>query len=158
MQLTSMQTEQVQVNTTQVNITQETVQPNLSCPKPTINPNITVKDKFSNVQNPDMDTKIELNHDSIEVEDVDNYGRYYGGSMSPTLMEDDRLLVEEYSNQELETGMIIRARIQDQNVIHRIVSDHGPDGYVVLSGDSSDAKQRVKISQVTHVVKGVVYG
>jgi len=158
LQVTSMQGEPVQVNTTQVNVTEETVKPNLSCPKPVVKPRVSVEDKYRHIQNPEMSTEIELKHDSIEVEGVDDYGRFYGGSMAPSLMEDDVLLVEEYSSQELTTGMIVRAKIDGQNVIHRVVSDHGPDGYLVLSGDNSDAKQRIKIGQVTHVVKGVVYG
>jgi len=158
LQVTSMQSQKVHVDTTPVNVTEETIQPELNCPKPIIRPNVTVEDRYRHIQNPDMNTDYELKNNGIFLVGIDQYGHYYGGSMAPSLMQDDRLLVEKYTDQELDTGMIVRVRISGQNVIHRIVSDHGPDGYIILSGDNSDARQRVKISQVTHVVKGVVYG
>ncbi len=77
--------------------------------------------------------------------------------MAPTIMDGDTVIPEEFDGQDLQEGMIVRANISGQIVVHRIVGNYQEQGWLKLSGDSEDSVQRVKTEQVTHVVKAVVY-
>lgn len=98
-----------------------------------------------------------MDGDIFKIHGVDTYGELYGSSMAPTIMKGDTVVSERFSGQDLDSGMIVKANISGQMVIHRIVNSHQRDGWIALSGDSADGVQKVKTEQVTHVVKAVVY-
>lgn len=149
-----------EVNTQMVNVTTEKPIYNLSCPEVNVpKPNVTVKDFPDNIQNADYSTDTGYESDTYSVHGVDATGELYGSSMAPSIMDGDVVLSEEYSGQELSEGMIIRFESESNGpIIHRIVGNYVEQGFVYTSGDRIDSREKVDLNQISHVVKGVVYG
>jgi hypothetical protein len=147
----------VQVNTTQVNVTEEKVEPNVSVKAPP--PEVTVQSEYHHVQNPDAEPPDMIKrHDTLTIQSIDAVSHVYGSSMAPSIMHGDQLLLTKYRGRDLETGEIIRFKdSKDGYTFHRIVGDYEERGYVQTQGDAVDSYQHVRLENVTHVVRGVVY-
>ena len=155
-----LEPEQVVVEKELVNVTQETVSPDLSCPRPVYNGTVNVTSEFENIQNAELDTTTELIGDSLKIKGVDAYGELYGSSMAPGIMDGDKVFSKKFSEAfDLEEGMIVRYRNVDNEgfTIHRIVGNYQSQGYVVTSGDRSNSMEKVSLGRISHVVLGVVY-
>lgn len=149
----------VNVNTTEVSVTEERISPNVSvsCPRP--EPVVNVTREYSHLQNPDMDTRVSMSDDVFKVHGVDAYGKGFGSSMAPSIMSGDIVISERFTDQSLEEGMIIRFKNGDGGfTIHRVTGVYTGQGFVLASGDTASGQEKVDLSRVTHVVKGVVYG
>ena len=149
----------VTVENETVNVTTERPTYNLSCPTPNVSaPNVTVKDYPDNIQNADYDTRTSYSSGTYSIKNIDAYGELYGSSMSPSIMDGDIVLSEEFEGQDLQEGMIIRFTTDDSGpIIHRIVGDYSPQGYVYTSGDRTDSREKVELENITHIVKAVIY-
>jgi hypothetical protein len=147
-----------------VNVTKEDVvvkQENvsLSCPKPIVRPNVTVKDGFENIKNPDMSTEFDYRSDKFIIEGIDAYGTVSGSSMNPSIQDGDIVFSEKFEQgMDLEQGMIVRfVNSGGVAVVHRITGDYQDSGYLVTKGDNNEGSEQVNVSSVTHVVKGELY-
>lgn len=147
----------VTVQNETVDVTTERPTYNLSCPKPEIRPNVTVKNFPSNIQNAEYDQNVQFGDGFVRINDVDVAGQLYGSSMSPSIMNEDVVVSKDFSGQSLQEGMIIRYKKDNRTMIHRIVGDYQSQGYVVASGDRTDEMEKVKLEEITHVVKAVIY-
>lgn len=152
--------EPINVTTQEVNVTKTQETDTLRCPKPeSPDVDIEVKDYPDGITNPDYSTEVSVFQDrTAEVEGIDITGKIWGDSMHPSLQDGDKLLMEEYeSKDQLQEGAIIRFDGGDNYMIHRITSDYKEVGHVVTSGDKVEYKEKVNLTDITHVVKGVVY-
>lgn len=145
--------ETISVDNKTVNVTEQVVEVN----NETVQPQVV--NSFDYIQNAEHDTKTDLEGDTFKVEDIDAYGRIYGSSMAPSIMQDDKVISTKFDDQDLEHGHIIRyTNSFGTAVIHRVVGDYQRHGYVMASGDNSDRREKVNTSEITHIVKGVIYG
>jgi len=152
--LQGLNPETVNVENKTVDVTTETVTPDVSCPEPAVN----ITNEYENIANPDINTDTRLIGDTLEVENIDITGKLYGNSMHPSIMDGDTVLLTEFNGQELEQGMIIRFKNQQGTyMIHRVWGNYQPIDYVMTKGDNNENMERVNVSQVTHVARGVLY-
>lgn len=121
---------------------------------------ITVKSSKANyIQANNHEVDYGFNEENLVVEDIDLTGKIYGTSMRPTMFSGHTMLLENYNNQELEEGDIIRFNTQSGAVAHRIEGDYSfrEEGYYLTRGDNNDGREKISPENITHIVKGVLY-
>lgn len=121
-------------------------------------PNITVTDGYRHIQNAEYKTDPEIFGNRLNMEEIDSLMPVYGSSMAPGIMQGDKLILSSFDDQNLETGQIIVFEQDENTIVHRIVGDYERDGFVLTRGDSNDYSEKVNVSEINYVVKGVVYG
>jgi hypothetical protein len=113
----------------------------------------------NNIQAGYISTEYEIEGNDLVVEDIDSCGRIFGSSMQPTMFTGNTACYEEYINQELKEGMIIRFRTgENKYKIHRIQGNYLPRGFVKTKGDNVlEAAEYPSEENITHVVKAVLH-
>lgn len=149
-----------EVETEQVQVVNESLEvQNRTVVKEQPRPNVSVTDPYHHIQNADHDTEVSMTAGNLNIDGVDSVMDTYGSSMAPTVMQDDKLLIQNYNNEkDLETGQIISFESGNGQTFHRIVGDYEERGYVLTRGDNNDYSEKVNLENVSYIVKGVVYG
>lgn len=136
---------------------------NLSCPEPVRNVQM-ISEKSKNEPNTDNyiqaaytepDYTYSDGEVSVEISDI---SRPEGKSMRPTVFSGNTLLLEKYENGRITEGEILKYTTGSGSVIHRVQANYlDTEQYLLMRGDNNDHSSKVKKSQITHRVVGVLY-
>ena len=90
------------------------------------------------------------------VSSADDFGKFNGPSMQPSIFDGNILIEKRYLGEELSEGQIVRfLRDDGYAVIHRIRANYGDKYYI--QGDSLKDGEIVEKNKITHVVVGVLF-
>ena len=121
------------------------------------NTKVVYRDDNNNIQSPHHSIDFSLQGDSLQVEDVDDYGRLYGSSMQPTIFDGHTVITRSFDGQDLEPGDIVRFEKDGKPYIHRVKGDYQSQGYVVTQGDNNKRNDgKINTSKITDIVIGVL--
>lgn len=130
---------------------------NLTCPTNKKIIKRIVKKPYNNIQAPHTNVSVSLSKANAEIKGIDKVVSLYGSSMQPTIYDGNKVLLEKYESQSLDEGKIIGFNYNGKMAIHRIQGVYKRHGYIVTQGDNNKYSEKVNLSDVRYIVKGVVY-
>jgi len=113
---------------------------------------------FNFIQGSHNEIEYQLTEHGFLIRSSDDYGNFSGPSMQPVIFDGNVLIEQKYEQgMQLSEGMVVRfERSPDEYVIHRIRAIYN-DGTVFVQGDSLKEGERIRTSQITHIVVGVLF-
>ncbi|MFH2020659.1 MAG: S24/S26 family peptidase [archaeon] len=110
---------------------------------------------FNFIQGGHTQIDYSLTEHGVLISSADNYGKFSGPSMQPSIFDQNTLIEQEYDMEPLQAGQIIRFMRGNQAVIHRVRADYGETVYV--QGDSLKDGEIISKALITHVVIGILF-
>jgi len=132
--------------------------PKPKCPEPNVKNVQNVDIPYNNIQAPHVQVDYRLSGDEFTIENIDQLGETIGASMQPTMFSGNVILLRDYEGQDLKEGMIVEYDTGKDRGVHRIKGDYqGTSDRVLVTGDSSQGSNYIKISSVERIAVGVIF-
>lgn len=96
-----------------------------------------------------------LEDDILLLNNISYCNKVTGNSMSPTIMHNQIICLENYTTQTLLPGMIVRIETEEITFVHRIIAIYSD--VIITQGDNNRFDDgRINISNITHIVRSII--